>query len=117
MNKYVCIFCIPAAAMQDWMTNVDEATRKEQSDGVMKEWQTWRDANKDAVVEEGLPLGKTKRVTKDGIEDVKNDMNYILTIQADSHEAAAELVRSNPHITMIPGAYVEVMDANHMGGM
>lgn len=116
MNKYVAIFCIPADAMQDWMKNVDEATRKEQSDKVMNEWKTWRETHKDAIVEEGMPLGKTKRVTAEGIEDVKNDMNWFMIVQADSHEAAAELVKTNPHL-QIPSSFVEVMDANYTGGM
>ena len=115
MNKYVAIFCIPAAAMQDWMTSVDEATRKEQSDQLMNDWKVWLAAHKDAVVEEGLPLGKTKRVSKGGVEDLKNDMNWFMIVQAESHDAAAELVRSNPHVQMIPSSYVEVMDANFTG--
>lgn len=115
MNKYVAIFCIPAQAMQDWMTNVDEATRKEQSDKVMNEWKTWAQTHKDSIVEEGFPLGKTKRVSADGISDTKNDMNWLMIVQADSHEAAAELIQSNPHLQMIPSSYVEIMDANFRG--
>jgi hypothetical protein len=117
MNKYVAIFCIPADAMKDWMTNVDEATRKEQSGKVMQEWAAWREAHKDAILEEGFPLGKTKRVTKDSVTDTKNDMNWYMLIQAESHDAAAALVQSNPHLQMIPSSYVDVMDANYTGGM
>lgn len=115
MNKYVAIFCIPAAAMQDWMTKVDEAERKTQTDKMMADWKTWRDEHKDAILEEGWPLGKTKRVSADGITDMKNDMNYVMVIQAESHDAATELIKSNPHLT-IPTSYVEVMDSN-MSGM
>lgn len=117
MNKYVAIFCIPADAMQEWFTQVDEATRKEQSQQVMDQWKTWSEANKDAILDAGLPLGKTLRVTKDGIEHTKNDMNWYMLVQADSHEDAAKLVQGNPHLQMIPSSYVELMDANHTGGM
>ena len=117
MNKYVAIFCIPADAMKDWMASVDEATRKEQSDKVMQEWATWVEAHKDAIVEEGYPLGKTKRVSKDSITDTKNDMNWCMIVQAESHEAAATLVQSNPHLQTITSSYVELMDANRTGGM
>ncbi len=117
MNKYVAIFCIPADSMKDWMATVDEATRKEQSDKVMQEWKAWREAHKDAIVEDGFPLGKTKRVTKDSITDMKNDMNWCMMVQAESHDAAATLVQSNPHLQMIPSSYVELMDANPRGGM
>jgi hypothetical protein len=117
MNKYVAIFCIPADSIKEWMGSVDEATRKEQSDKVMQQWAEWRDEHKDAIAEEGFPLGKTKRVTKDSITDTKNDMNWYMIVQAESHEAAATLVQSNPHLQMIPSSYVELMDANRTGGM
>jgi hypothetical protein len=117
MNKYAAIFCIPADSMKDWMASVDEATRKEQSDKVMKDWAAWVETHKDAIVENGFPLGKTKRVTKDSITDVKNDMNWYMVVQAESHDAAATLVQSNPHLQMIPSSYVELMDANRAGGM
>ncbi len=115
MNKYVAIFCVPADSMKDWMENTDEATRKEQSDQLMKDWKAWVESNKDSLVDEGLPLGKTKRVTKDSVSDVKNDLNFLMIIKAESHEAAAELAQSNPHLQMIPTSYVELMDANYSG--
>ena len=117
MNKYVAIFCIPADSIKDWMASVDEATRKEQSDKVMQEWATWSETHKDAIVEKGFPLGKTKRVSKDNITDVKNDMNWYMVVQAESQDAAATLVQSNPHLQMIPSSYVELMEAVHPGGM
>ena len=115
MKKFFVLFCIPAQAMTDWMTKVPEAERKTQMDQMMADWKTWADAHKDAIVDNGGPLGKTKRVTKDGVTDVKNDLNYYMIIQADSHEAAAELIKDNPHVQMIPSAYVEVMDATPRG--
>ncbi len=117
MNKYVAIFCIPADGVKEWMASVDEATRKEQSDSVMKEWATWSETHKDSILEVGYPLGKTKRVSKEGIADVQNDMNWFMVVQAESHDDAATLIQSNPHLKMIPSSYVELMDANHMGGM
>ncbi|MEO6536825.1 MAG: hypothetical protein ABIT47_03965 [Candidatus Paceibacterota bacterium] len=117
MNKYVAIFCLPADGVKDWMANTDEKTRKEQTTQVMKEWETWKESHKDSLVDAGMPLGKTKRATKDGVTDVVNDLNWLMIVQAESHQAAAELVQTNPHIQMIPGSYVEVMDANFASGM
>jgi hypothetical protein len=111
MNKYFVLFSTPAATMQDWMTNVDEATRKQQMDQMMTDWKAWMEKNKDAIVEEGMPLGKTKRVTKEGVTDTRNDLNYTMMIQAESHEAAADMLKDNPHF-MIPNSYVEVMDVS-----
>jgi hypothetical protein len=94
------------------MTNVDEATRTEQSDSIMKEWKVWVETHKDAIVDEGYPLGKTKHVSKDSITDTKNDMTWCMIVQAESHDAAAALIQSNPHLQTITSSYVELMDAN-----
>lgn len=114
MKKYFVLFCIPAAAIDEWMKTVDEATRKEQSDKLMKEWEQWMAEHASSIVDRGLPLGKTKRVTHVGIEDVRNDLNWELMIQAESHEAAAELFKNHPQL-QIPSAYIEIMDASRPG--
>lgn len=111
MKKYFALFCVPAASMQEWMANVPEATRKEQMDTMMKDWAAWQEKHKAAIIDTGGPLGKTKRVTSEGIADAKNDLNYYLVVQADSHEAAAELFKDNPHLA-ITSSYIEVMDSN-----
>jgi hypothetical protein len=41
MKKFVVLFSMPAAMIQQWMETVDEATRKEQSDKMMVEWNEW----------------------------------------------------------------------------
>lgn len=114
MKNYFVVFCIPAAAVEEWMAKVDEGARKEQSDALMNDWKTWFAAHKDVIVDEGGPLGKTKRVTANGVADIRNDLNYRITITADSHEAAADLFKNHPHLT-IPSAYIEVLDASVPG--
>jgi hypothetical protein len=111
MEKYVAVFGIPAATMQDWMETTDEATRKEQMDQMMADWKTWMEAHAAHIVDAGMGLGKTMRVMKDGISEAKNELNYVMTVQAESNEAAAALFSDNPHVQMIPNAYVDVMSA------
>lgn len=115
MNKYFVLFCIPAATMADWMQKVDPEERKKQSDQMMQDWQKWMEKMGGALADKGQPLGKTKRVTKGGVADVKNDLNYYVILEAASHDAAAEMVKDNPHLTMIPDAYIEVIEIPHMG--
>ena len=115
MNKFIVFFCIPAATMQEWMTKTDEVTRKEQTDKLMADWQKWSTDNKASIVDGGSPVGKTKRVMASSIEDARNDINYMMVIQADSHDAAAELVKSNPHLQQIPGSYADVSAVSHPG--
>lgn len=115
MKKFVVLFCLPAAAIADWMASVDEATRKEQTEKLMQEWNEWLAAHESSVVDKGLPLGKTKRVDANGITDMKNDLNWYLVVQAESQEAAAEMFTDHPHILQIPSAYVQVMGTAGMG--
>jgi hypothetical protein len=114
MNKYVVLVGIPAAAIDQWVTTVDEATRKEQTEKLMGEFNAWMTEHEGAIVEKGLPLGKTKRITADGISDTRNDLNWFMVVEAESHDAAAEMFRNHPHLT-IPSSYIEVMDANRSG--
>jgi hypothetical protein len=114
MKKFFVLFCIPAAAIQDWMTKVDETTRKQQSEEMMHSWAAWMTEHESVILDKGLPLGKTKRVMATGVADIKNDMNWYLLVEAESHEAAAEMFKSHPHL-QIPTSYIEVMDASRMG--
>ena len=96
------------------MKKISPEERKKQSDQMMQDWQTWQEKHKDHIRDNGKPLGKTKRVTKSKIEDVKNDLNYYIIIEAESHDTATEMIKDNPHL-QIPKSYVEVMEIPHMG--
>ena len=102
--------------MQEWMTTVTEAERKKQTEEMMAGWQKWIADHENAVLDKGLPLGKTKRVTKGGVTDTKNDFNYWIILEADSHQAAAQMLEKHPHLD-IPDAYIEVMDSSRTPGM
>lgn len=115
MNKYVVLFGIPAAAIQDWMAKVSEEERKAQMDKMMTDWNEWMAAHESSILDKGLPLGKTKRVDANGASDTKNDLNWYLVVQAESHQAAADMFVGHPHLVQIPTAYAEVMDANMKG--
>ena len=62
-----------------------------------------------AIVEIGGLLGKTKKVSERGIEDITNLMSAYTIVRADSHDAAAKLFENHPHFTIFPGDSVEVM--------
>ncbi len=72
-------------------------------------WHKWMRDNAASVVTMGGPLGKTKRVGKDGIGDIRNRMTGFIVVQAESHEAAARLFEDHPHFAIFPGDSVEVM--------
>jgi hypothetical protein len=72
-------------------------------------WHKWMDDNAASVVFAGGPLGKTKRVGKDRVTDIRNRMAGFIVIKAESHEAAARLFEGHPHFAIFPGDSVEVM--------
>ncbi|HVY72698.1 MAG TPA: hypothetical protein VG984_01445 [Candidatus Paceibacterota bacterium] len=115
MEKYFVTFSMPAATIQNWLATVDEATRKQQTEDMMQKWNEWMEQHAAQIVDKGLPLGKTKRVTKDGIVDTKNELNFYIIVQAESHEAAAELLHTHPQLAVIPDTYIEVMGTAGMG--
>jgi len=73
-------------------------------------WHKWMADNAASVVTAGGPLGKTKKIGKDGIADIRNRMTGFIVVTAESHEAAARLFEGHPHFTIFPGDSVEVME-------
>jgi hypothetical protein len=71
--------------------------------------------HKSIFADQGTPLGKTKRVTKDGSSDVKNDITGYSIVEAESHEAASKLFDGHP-ILDIAGGYIELLEVTSMGG-
>jgi hypothetical protein len=72
-------------------------------------WHGWMEKHKDAIVQGGGPLGKTKKISPTGIEDISNEMGGFVVIRAASPEAAAKLFENHPHFSVFPGERVEVM--------
>ena len=113
MKKFFALFCIPVAMIQEWEKESDSATKEADEAKMMKEWGDWMHRHKESFLDQGQPLGSTKRVTSGKISDVRNDLTWYGIIQAESHEAAANLFSDNPHLQM-PHAYIEVMEITEM---
>jgi uncharacterized protein YndB with AHSA1/START domain len=94
--------------MAAWMA-LSEAERKAKEKAGMEAWMAWAKQHEAALVTMGGPLGKTKRVSAGGIEDVSNALGAFTVVKAASHEAAARLFENHPHFTIFPGEAVEVM--------
>jgi hypothetical protein len=94
--------------MRAWMA-LPEAERRAKEQEGMAAWKAWVAKHQAAVAAMGGPLGKTKKVTARGIEDVSNEMGAFVVVRAQSHAAAAKLFENHPHFTIFPGESVEVM--------
>jgi hypothetical protein len=85
---------------------MSEETRNEG----MAAWGARMARNAAVIVDSGGPLGKTKKVSSAGVADTRNAVAGYVTVQADSHEAAAKLFEGHPHFAIFPGDSVEIME-------
>lgn len=114
MKKFLALYLTPVSVLEGWM-NVPEEQRKAEEAKMQKEWGEWM-VKYGSMVKETTGAGKTKRVTKDGATDVKNEVMLYSIIEAESHEEAAEIFQNHPHLG-IPEASIDVMFANPLPGM
>lgn len=118
MKTYLAVYMGTAGAREasgwDAMDPAERAARER--DG-MQAWTAWMEANAGAIVDTGGPLGVTKRISPDGVADIRNAMAGYVVIQASSHEEAAEKFKNHPHFAIFPGECVEVMERLPIPGM
>ncbi|MFT3727957.1 MAG: hypothetical protein QM759_09060 [Terricaulis sp.] len=111
MSKYMAVFTgSPNSPQGQAWQKLDEKTRNERMAAGMKAWHKWHSDHASILVDGGGPLGKTKRVTADGVADTSNAMSGYAIIEAASHEAAAKLFENHPHFSLFPGDGVEIME-------
>lgn len=75
----------------------------------LKAWEAWRQRNAAAVVATDVMVGKTRRVTKAGTTEARNQIAGFVIVEAADLTAAADLFRDHPHITVFPGDGIDVM--------
>jgi hypothetical protein len=96
------------ARRREWDALPEDQRRAREIEG-MAGWKAWVEQNQGALVQMGGPLGKTKRVSADGVRDVSNQLGAFTLVRAESQEAAAKLFEGHPHFTIFPGEAVEIM--------
>lgn len=94
--------------MQEWNA-LSESERTARQQKGMAAWGAWMEKHGPAIVAEGGPLGKTKRASANGIEDISNALSAFVVVRADSHAAAAKMFEGHPHFSIFPGEAVEIM--------
>ena len=109
MKKFVAIYTGVPAMREKW-NQMPEATRKQREQEGIKAWKDWMMSHHEVIVDIGGPLGKTKRVSPQGISDIKNTMTGYVVLNAESHDAVAKLFEKHPHFTIFPGEAVEIME-------
>ena len=114
MKKFMVLYMASPADFEKAMKTATPEQHKKGMDG----WMQWMNANKTSIVESGGPLGKTKRVDGNGVSDTKNGIGGYSIVQAASAEAAAKLFgKDHPHLQMMPGAWIEIVEIMPIPGM
>lgn len=107
-NLYLAVFLGTKAGRAAWEALPEAERKSKERDGIAA-WKAWVAKHQAAILEMGGPLGKTKKISKSGIEDTSNQMGAFTVVRADSHEAAARMFEKHPHFMIFPGESVEVM--------
>jgi len=111
MKRFVAVYTgTPHSPQRVNWDKLDEATRKARESAGIKAWMGWGTQHRASIVEQGGPLGKTTRVSQQGIAEVSNNLAAYTVVQAESKEAAARLFENHPHFTIFPGEAVEIME-------
>jgi hypothetical protein len=116
MKKFMAVFTGTPEKLDAWK-HLDAKERASREKAGMEAWGKWATTNAGSIVDQGSPLGKTKRIAADGISDIRNNLAAYTVVQAESHEAAAKLFLNHPHFAMFPGDGVEIMECLPMPTM
>jgi hypothetical protein len=109
MKTFLAIYMGTQEALAKWkQLTEDERARREQQG--IQAWMAWGTTHAAAIVDQGTPLGKTKRIAADGISNITNRMTGYVIVKAESHDAAARMFESHPHFAIFPGESVEIME-------
>jgi hypothetical protein len=116
MKKFLAVYTGTPEGRNEF-NELSESERKQREQAGMKAWKDWGAKHQSAIVAPGGPLGKTKRISKSGIEDTRNNLAAYVIVEAESHEAAARMFENHPHFAIFPGDGVEVMECLPIPGM
>ena len=72
-------------------------------------WGEWEKRNAASLLDRGGMVGKTTRITKDGIVPATNPFCGYVIVEAEDAEAAARLFADHPHFNIFPGDGVDIM--------
>jgi hypothetical protein len=115
MKRFLVTYLAPASVLAEWK-KTDPDTRKAAQGKMQAEWKQWMSDHANIFADVGAGVGKTKRVTVQGISDGKNDIMLYSVVEAESHEAAAKSFEGHPHL-QIPQSSIEIMEIHALPGM
>lgn len=109
MKTFLAIYTGTPEKLEAWKKLEENERARRDAEG-FKAWIDWGNKHAASIVDQGTPLGKTKRTAANGVSDIKNNIAGYVIIKSESHEAAAKLFLEHPHFTIFPGDAVEIME-------
>ncbi|MBA3458768.1 MAG: hypothetical protein H0T46_02325 [Deltaproteobacteria bacterium] len=114
MKKFLVLYKASAEAFQQAMK---DSTPEQQKAG-MEAWMKWSQKAGPSLLDMGGPLGKSARVATNGeVSTVVNDLGGYSVMQAESREALAGSLKEHPHLTMMAGSSIEVVEIMPIPGI
>lgn len=111
MKNFLAIFLgTPASPKFAEFMAMEEGKRKEIEQQGMKAWGDWMQTHRAVIVQAGGPLGKTKKISAQGVSDTKNNLSGYVVVKAETADEAAKLFVKHPHFSIFPGDSVEVIE-------
>jgi hypothetical protein len=104
MGKYLAIY-LGAATDQE-----KQDLTADQQQSFMDAWAAWAQAHESALVDPGSPLFRKRLVTGDGVVDFEDAKTGYAMVEAASHDAAVEMFSTHPHLSLITGNSIEVIE-------
>lgn len=114
MKKFLITYLAPVSVVDEWKKTAPEK-RKQAEEKMQADWKKWMNDHS-KMFADSAGVGKTKRVTGQGLADTRNDIMLYAIAEAESHDEVAKTFKDHPHL-QIPQASIEVMEINPLHGM
>ncbi len=106
MKKYLVMYHAPPSFNEKMAGMKPEEMMAE-----MGKWKTWMDDVGDAMVDMGTPLAGGQTVLKSGYKNSNREVSGYSMIQAESMDAAMELLKGHPHLAMDDSCSIEIHES------
>lgn len=104
MKKFLVIYLGGATASEKSIMPDEKAQHE-----FMMAWANWAEKHKDAVIDFGCPLSKSKSIHPTGVRNKVNKMTAYSIVQAESHEKAVSIFRKHPHLNLHMENSIEII--------
>lgn len=108
MPRFLAVYTMKPEDLA-YFRSLPEAEQKAVDAIGFKQWAAWEERNAAFILDRGGMVGKTTRITKDGVNDASNPICGYLVVEAETADDAARLFRDHPHITVFPGDGIDIM--------